>query len=791
MAMNNNEIQGVMQDYLNWTLSLLTASDPTDPTTRIWKGGTDSSWCAPTAPLKPSASAMTFPPQVCVAKTKWRDSDTYLINTMLGLGYDDTLQKKIVKDTATNAADPSVTCSKITDETKCNQNHACEWDITCKTNSTYKDTDPHNGYAYFQITEYDPVTCTVIGEPKTCYLEVIQQAPSWVQPPPLVNCANNNSESKCEENNMCRWVANACQDKLYTYQMDQSTVENFTTGQPCSTFTDQTTCQTHDNCTWDNNKCTPKCSTFTNQADCQAQQIDNKLYCAWDNSNQVCNTSPMEYPCDHCSTKSKQDCTNDNVCKWSDGSCTPIVNTCSCQPTALTKKCVGKDTEGCSLTGEAPTCGYTADQCNTNCIWSQAPDGPQVVGLKAHFVSTVAVAGGIIPPSPPLVIFPSKPQTGYPPDVMLFVSDPDSGVPKYYKIEVSNDSKGMTKQANGFCRPGSLIDGNLDDPDTGWLPFDNAPPSDHDTLPCTNLRTLQYVVTQYYTVNNSTQACPNARKECPICYGVGASCSQYQSGDDCTKSGCKWNGSSCTSNCTYGHAPHCGPSSPDDCTAFNTPGNAYFIPFYYFLMNNAKMLNQCCNFNPETDGDNILLKYFCSVRGDNIKLKQPNEQVPGYTLDPNSGMPPPLCDLRMTQLCNDPVMSSSDACSCLQRPNPEIMNTSVYKYLSDTLNVPDTCLTGACDPSTSYVPSTLRNQICPNICSSILQVNSDGFANVEIDGVNMAVWCDQTTGTVSLSSESPVLAAKSSTETPSTNNKWVLYLLVILIVILGILIFFL
>ena len=720
--------QTIMEDYLNFTLSLLTASDPTDPSTRRWKGGTDRSWCAPTAPLTNNGLAIKpTPPQVCVDRSVWQETDIELINTMLG--YAPGVQKTVQR-TANNAV------------------------------STKDNPSGHPGYAYFQLVEYNPVTSTPIGSPaENCYLEVANTIkPTWVKPKTVTDCSQSTTEQQCESVTNCSWVSNTCTDKLYQCSVDMPAVETYTSTPQCSQLKKEACSGTQ--CTWDTskNECAPVCSALTNQADCQNTENG---YCTWDENAQACKKTINPTPCGTCVsiTTNNIDCNTKttadgkNICKWSDGKCAPITGTCSCQPTSDVK-------------------GTPLSECIKSCSYPLAPTENYVRGLKAHFISTLDANGNVVSPPPSINLFPVRPAQGGIPDTLFFISDYTSEY-KYYRITLSTDEYGQTKQLSGKCY--SAAQG-------GWQPFN--PPNISSGCLGSELYTLQYTVTQKYIIQISTKC--SRPKSCPTCYGVGSS----QASDP---------------SCTYGHAPFCYP--PDDhnkyCSSFSNTNldNNYFIPFFYFMMNSPKWLNKCCNFNPQTTYEvDDTLKYFCSVRGDKETIST-DTQIPTYTLDPNSDLPPPLCDLRMAQLCNsdDPNMSNNigiDECSCLQRSNTTIMDKPLYQYLSDNLNIPPTCLSGACDPSVSYVPSDLRKQICPNICSSILEVNSNGMANVEIDGVNMSVWCDQTTGTVSLSSESPLLASESTSNKSgnnnnnNNNNNWVVYLLVILIVVLGVLIIF-
>ena len=644
----------IMEDYLNFTLSLLTASDPTDPSTRRWKEGIDTSWCATTAPLNNTGLAIKpTPPQVCVDRTLWQDTDVALINTMLGYGTPQ--QQQAVQSVAKNAV------------------------------ATTKENAGHPGYAYFQLVEYDPVTSTPIGSPsKNCYLEVLNgKQPSFVQTKTRTDCATSNTEQKCESDTNCSWVSNKCTDKLYQCSVDIPSVETYTSPIPCNT-----------------------CSTIKDNATCVGTQIDRG---------------------------------GQNICKWSDGKCIPIGG-CSCQPTSDSKS------------------GTKLSECIKSCSYPLAPANNYVRGLTATCTATLDPSGKTIIPGIIINLYPVRPVQGGIPDTLFFISEYGY---KYYRIQPSIDQYGMAIQLSGKCY--SAAQG-------GWQPF-NAPKISSGCLG-SNIYTLQYTVTQSYQLKPS-KSCSRP-KSCPTCYGVGSELPSDPS-------------------CTYGNAPFCYQPTINKCTNFYS--NNYFIPFFYFMMNSPKWLNKCCNFNPQTDFEvDDDLKYFCSVRGDKLTLPG-GLQIPSYTLDPNSNSSTPLCDLRMSQLCdsNNPNMANNigiDECSCLQRTNTTVMDQPLYQYLSDTLNIPPTCLSGACDPSVSYVPADLRKQICPNICSSVLQVDSNGMANVEIDGVNMSVWCDQTTGTVALSSESPLLASESTSNKSGNNNKWVIYLLVILIVVLGVLIIF-
>jgi hypothetical protein len=199
-------------------------------------------------------------------------------------------------------------------------------------------------------------------------------------------------------------------------------------------------------------------------------------------------------------------------------------------------------------------------------------------------------------------------------------------------------------------------------------------------------------------------------------------------------------------------------------------------PFVYFLNNSPKYINKCCT-NTENNGSLGGLQNVCDYFS--------------YRFDHYSKLSSPQCDSKMEEICKKEEYKDNTLCSCINRTNPKIMDKPLYNYLTDTLKIPSSCISGACDDSTSYVPSELRRQICPNTCTSLLNVNSNGYANVDIDGVNMVVECNQTNGNIYQQPATSSSYRIEDEDYPIQNGKWVLYLQLSIIAIVLILLIFL
>lgn len=198
-----------------------------------------------------------------------------------------------------------------------------------------------------------------------------------------------------------------------------------------------------------------------------------------------------------------------------------------------------------------------------------------------------------------------------------------------------------------------------------------------------------------------------------------------------------------------------------------------FTPFNYFLNNSAKYINQCCNLNSLHDQTTINFKKSCT-----------DEE---FIFDPFSQLPNPKCDSTMTTLCATGPNYNNEVCACINRSNTDLIgNIKLYNYLTKQLNIPETCISGVCNEQVSYVPANLRRQICPNICSSILNADAKGYANIEIDGIKMTVECNKKSGEISITD-----TLESVKNSNKQQDRWVLYVQIIIILVLIFLLFFL
>ena len=195
--------------------------------------------------------------------------------------------------------------------------------------------------------------------------------------------------------------------------------------------------------------------------------------------------------------------------------------------------------------------------------------------------------------------------------------------------------------------------------------------------------------------------------------------------------------------------------------------------FYTFLGNSTKYMNLCCS-SPDTQ------PYLSTVCANTNSM---------YNKEPLSGLPSPQCDSRMRELCAIKSEANDPICACINRPDPSMMGQTLSEYTTKTLKLPDKCTSGTCNVKLSYVPASLRRQICPNICSSIVEVDSDGYSTVEMDDIHVGVECNKKSGDPSLSSM--VSTTMSGNGGTKYRDQWVLYVLVAVIVILVILLIFL
>lgn len=195
--------------------------------------------------------------------------------------------------------------------------------------------------------------------------------------------------------------------------------------------------------------------------------------------------------------------------------------------------------------------------------------------------------------------------------------------------------------------------------------------------------------------------------------------------------------------------------------------------FYTFLGNSTKYMNLCCS-SPDTP------PFLSSVCANTYSM---------YNKEPLSGLPSPQCDRRMRELCAMKSEANNPICACINRPDPSMMGQTLSEYTTKTLKLPDKCTSGTCNVKLSYVPASLRRQICPNICSSIVEVDSDGYSAVEMDDIHVGVECNKKSGDPSLSSM--VSTTMSGNGGTKYRDQWVLYVLVAVIVILVILLIFL
>ena len=195
--------------------------------------------------------------------------------------------------------------------------------------------------------------------------------------------------------------------------------------------------------------------------------------------------------------------------------------------------------------------------------------------------------------------------------------------------------------------------------------------------------------------------------------------------------------------------------------------------FYTFLGNSTKYINSCCS-SPDTP------PFLSTVCANTYSM---------YNKEPLSGLPSPQCDRRMRELCAIKSEANDPICACINRPDPSMMGQTLSEYTTKTLKLPDKCTSGTCNVKLSYVPTSLRRQICPNICSSIVEVDSDGYSTVEMDDIHVGVECNKKSGDPSLSSM--VSTTMSGNGGTKYRDQWVLYVLVAIIVILVILLIFL
>lgn len=733
----------IMSDYLSWTISLLTATDPTDPSTRVWKGGSSTGWCtsAATVPAVKQWEKDNKTISVCLAQNVWRDSDKLLFNLMLGGPGDQTVSGDRVYPND-NTKTKTTTTTLI--------NSVCP--------GTYKDgkgddstnVTPNCGDTLFNGTGLFILTPKTGGnlKPFQCFLQVIEATAGdddddvwWLQTKSkAATCSSFTDKNTCTSNPSCRWT-DKCEKQTYTCQL--RSVESFTDpkGDPKGAPKGDPTSPA-------------QCKGISDATKCASTVIDGS-YCNW---NKGTCESPTEYPCLYCQSSTKDSCSAKNIkgvpvnCQWNatTSECAPSPWLCGCKPSNKVKN-------------ESDGVYDDLDKCVRYCSNPNSPMKNTLRGLNVTPQTTISLpTDGTAPKRHPLPapfnIFLMEPTPGD--SGLFFISSEPT--PTLYELSLNPDYSRF-EQWNQFCAP-------------AWEPRGSRikPTTKPGTGLCTSgVYSLEHLIMRSSSLNCSdfpggTNVSPDTHSACPQPVYLKDRCPTCPAVEG-------------YSNCSIGKAPSATDSGSVSCTDWKKGSNT-FVPFHYFLMNSPKWLNRCCNFNSETD-NNPTLKFFCTD--------------PLYTLDPNSQAPRKGCDIRMQQLCDedDPNMVANkgiDACSCLQRPDPKIMDTTVYKYLSNVLKVPDTCLTGACAPEISYVPGNLRRQECPNICSSILNVNSDGFANVEIDGVHMAVHCDERTGTISLSSESPTLAAKSLEKNSSkSSHKWLLYVLLITILLLLVLLIFL
>jgi hypothetical protein len=198
-------------------------------------------------------------------------------------------------------------------------------------------------------------------------------------------------------------------------------------------------------------------------------------------------------------------------------------------------------------------------------------------------------------------------------------------------------------------------------------------------------------------------------------------------------------------------------------------------PFLYFMENSAKYITKCCKTNFKTSLEKNGLQQVCNY------LK--------FVFDPYARLPSPQCDSVMAEMCATDDYKDDIECTCINRTNPKIMDKPLYDYLTEHLKIPAACISGACDNATSYVPAALRRQICPNICTSLLNVNADGYANVDIDGVSMIVECNQITGQISQPETSS--SYRNDGTVPPQSSRWILYLQLAIITVMIILLIFL
>jgi len=204
--------------------------------------------------------------------------------------------------------------------------------------------------------------------------------------------------------------------------------------------------------------------------------------------------------------------------------------------------------------------------------------------------------------------------------------------------------------------------------------------------------------------------------------------------------------------------------------------NTNFTPFTYFLTNSIKYINKCCNLSALNDqGVENLLK---SCENSN------------FIFDGFAQLPNPKCDSTMATMCATGPNFNSELCSCINRKNPTLIgNVKLYNYLTKQLNIPEACISGICNEQISYVPANLRRQICPNICSSILNVDAKGYANIEIDGVKMTIECNQTTGQISI--PKTLASIRGNNGDSKQPNRWILYVQIVVMLVLIFLLIFL
>jgi len=114
----------------------------------------------------------------------------------------------------------------------------------------------------------------------------------------------------------------------------------------------------------------------------------------------------------------------------------------------------------------------------------------------------------------------------------------------------------------------------------------------------------------------------------------------------------------------------------------------------------------------------------------------------GYSPADGSFVLSPKCDLRMTEICSTELFRDIDICKCINRPTAPVSNDQeAYAFASDIVRVPERCLTAACNAFGVYVPTKFRDTICPNLCTSVLNVHSSGNNMVLLDDVRMKTEC--------------------------------------------------